>query len=559
MALIPLGLGASIDDREMHNPIALLQAIRKLAGRLVVFCDAAAIKVPTSPSRLLSLLDEVIVPVSLPKKNGVIPSFHAKTWTLAYENAAGERKWRFVNLSRNLTMDQSWDVSVALDGRREKGTVPKTHPLADFLGHLEKLCGPRQKSIVGKLRDSLDRVSFVADAPFDDFEICPIGFGEPAPNIFHWNEPYDDRIVISPFLTPTLVKELNERASPDSGRKKQTNILISREDVLSSLKASQMDRFEKYILREVKDESGGLHDLHAKVYLWRRDSRTEFWLGSANATDSAFNRNVEMMVRLSCYNRHLNAKSLMEGICGNRESANPLEKIDDLPALALVDPLERARRQAEDLLREVVRLKMTARVESVGARYRYILTVEGGSLPTGVEVWPMNAPGCRCLLGARCEFVEPVELADLSSFFVVSVPYGSNKSARCVLPVKMEPGDLLSKRRDAVLDDVVRDRPSLLRYLLVLLSPNPSVPLKRLGAMEAEFARGNAREVVSRVLPGLYEEMLVAAAEDVDRIRDAGFVIGRLKDKDGELAEYAKVYQVFAEALKLDRKGARHG
>ncbi len=51
-ALVPLALKGDIDDKELYsNPIAILQAIRKVIGRLVIFCEAGQIKVPTSRGR----------------------------------------------------------------------------------------------------------------------------------------------------------------------------------------------------------------------------------------------------------------------------------------------------------------------------------------------------------------------------------------------------------------------------------------------------------------------------------------------------------------------------
>ena len=121
-ALIPLGLSGDIDDGEMNNPVALLQAIRKVTGKLVIFCEAGQIKAPKIQGKILGLLDDIVVQVALPRQGKLYPSFHPKTWTIEYENAIGERCWRFIVLSRNLTNDRSWDVAVSLEGERKRGS-----------------------------------------------------------------------------------------------------------------------------------------------------------------------------------------------------------------------------------------------------------------------------------------------------------------------------------------------------------------------------------------------------------------------------------------------------
>ena len=531
-ALVPLALKGDIDDKELYsNPIAILQAIRKVIGRLVIFCEAGQIKVPTSRNRLASLLDEVVVQVALPRKGRCYPSFHPKTWLIEYENNEGEHLWRFIVLSRNMSNDHSWDVAVSFEGEKRTGSYGATKDLVRFLeylrGRVHKGAGTdRQWKVTNEMISSLAGVSFFCESPFDGFDIFPMGIDRDAKpvDIFKVSEPFDDLVVISPFLSPGLIKTLN---GGDDGTKERERILISRAEALGKLEPTDADKFRKYMLREVTTESNERQDLHAKVYLRRRGSQTELWIGSANATESGTSRNVEMMVCLYCYNRHLNANKLMNDICGGDPSGktSPLEEVFDVGECGVEESDEEAARHAaEDTIREICRLKTT---------------------------YPINAPGNRMELRGDVvvNFREPMELEDLSSLFVFSVEYVGGKVERVIkVPVEGMP----DARNDAILNKIVKDRPALLRYLAMLLSPNPALTLRQLDEAGVFLADGDGQLSSARLMPGLYEEMLIAAAESPERIREVGNLLGKIRSDDEALSRYSKMYDCFAAALGLN-------
>ena len=82
---ICLGLSEETDSKLMQNPIGMLNALQKVSDKIVLFCEAAQIKVPTKPTALSILLEKMVVEVALPKDRqlGRYPSFHPKTWVLS--------------------------------------------------------------------------------------------------------------------------------------------------------------------------------------------------------------------------------------------------------------------------------------------------------------------------------------------------------------------------------------------------------------------------------------------------------------------------------------------
>lgn len=122
---ICLGLSEETDSKLMQNPISMLNALQKVSDKIILFCEAGQIKAPLKPTALSILLEKMVVEVALPKDRqlGRYPAFHPKTWVLSYVNKDGDKKYRFVVMSRNLTFDRSWDVSFSMDSRDRKSVV----------------------------------------------------------------------------------------------------------------------------------------------------------------------------------------------------------------------------------------------------------------------------------------------------------------------------------------------------------------------------------------------------------------------------------------------------
>ena len=555
-ALVPLVLRGDIEDEELRsNPVAILQAVRKAVGRLVVFCEAGQIKPPQTGNRLASLLDNVIVQVALPRNRGCYPSFHPKTWLIEYENEEGEHRWRFIVLSRNLTKDHSWDVSVSLEGEMRTGSYGATKclvPFYEFLrGRVFKGVGTeRQKKIVNDIMSSLNGVSFFCEDPFEGFDIIPMGIPGLKPvDIFRASEAFDDIVVMSPFLSPKLIRMIN---SGGKDSKKRKRILISRADALGRLESYDVDRFKKYILRGVTTEAGDTSDLHAKVYLRRYGSWTELWLGSANATTSGMERNVEMMVRLECPNRYLNADKFLFDICGAdpNDKASALLEVDDVRECSGGTEENDERRKAEALIKEICRLKIAGRVLQEGHRYIMWLILPNGASFSGVSVRPVNVPGSKIMLSGGGEVVFPglMELEDLSSLFVFSVEYDGGLVERVI---KVPVDGIPETRDDVVLNKIVADRSTLLRYVTMLLASNPALALRRLNEGNMFFSGNDESKASERVMSGIYEEMLIAAAENPWRIRDVGEILSKIRSDDEMIARCVKMYESFAEAVGL--------
>src|SRR5437879_2263363 len=95
------------------DPLETLEAIRRHASQLVLFCEAGRIAVPKHHRPLLTYLEDRIIQAKAPTEGR---SFHPKVWIIRYVNPGGEVCYRLLCLSRNLTFDRSWDTVLTLDG-----------------------------------------------------------------------------------------------------------------------------------------------------------------------------------------------------------------------------------------------------------------------------------------------------------------------------------------------------------------------------------------------------------------------------------------------------------
>ena len=152
---IVLGLSEETDSKIMRNPISMLNALQKVSDKIVIFCEAGQIKMPSKPTALSILLEKMVIPVGLPldRRLNMYPAFHPKIWTLQYVNGEGDRKYRFVVMSRNLTFDRSWDISFAMQSSKEVRQKRKTEPIIDFLEFLKSQIHNTTKD-AGKKRNS---------------------------------------------------------------------------------------------------------------------------------------------------------------------------------------------------------------------------------------------------------------------------------------------------------------------------------------------------------------------------------------------------------------------
>lgn len=557
---IALGIQESTDSSLTKNPFAILKSLQGLSEKLLVFCEAGQIAaMPPERSPLMLLLDKMIVPVKLREIKGKgYPSFHPKTWTLQYEDAVGNQYFRFIVLSRNLTFDRSWDVAVSLNGKRSAKEQPSSAPIADFLNFLKynTLEGVSMKTekrrILNGLIQELPFVQFsLEDKRFLDFEIIPLGIGttdideDPLlKNTFH------DLLILSPFVSSGVLRSFDQRDQLKNTRRH----LITRTTELHKI-AGKLDTFRVLAMKDAVVEGEELvsddettkvqqQDIHAKMYLMTKDSRSSLYLGSMNASENGLHRNVEMMLKLSAYRYYLNLDQVEADLFGPDEKGNPFEEVD----LATVDteaPGKEEKDALERVIKGICRLKAKAVVEPVGDRYNVTVTF---SCPRegfpDVEIAPARTVRTQPL--AETVVFEGLSALELTELYRITVKGETDSITRMILI----PTEMPSDRDDMVVRSILKDKRAFIDYLAFILGDDYV-----LSALEMEAATGADKDTDRRsadeALPAIYEKMLKTAYTEPERLKEIRVIMDRISDTEVIPEEFVQMYETFAKTLKL--------
>ena len=495
------------------DPLVMLHGVRQVADRLAIFCQAGQISVPRANQRLFTYLEESIFEVLAPHHEGV---FHPKLWLLRYTPASEieyERpiRYRLLCLSRNLTFDQSWDTMLVLDGTyqaQRKVAYSRNHPLGDFIATLPGLAvrqlTPAAQGAVALLSEEVRKVSFELPWGRGEIEFLPMGLNGRR----RWPFPTWARrqLIVSPFVSPGFLKKM--------GGQSQQNILISRLDSVSTLSPEVLELFKPvYVLdptaepEETGEEETDTvnqtlspkYGLHAKLFVCEYGrSDVEFFTGSANATEAAFSRNVEFLVKIKGKGADLGIdKILPPDKGGGKEirlpdllqvykSGEPVEEPDALQV--------KMEQLATHWKRQLARLPLRASVtrkhpvsHTDEATFDVSLHIQGDNreewsnlaLPDHLHIicWPITLRTEEAVPVVR--FHDPLAMmhglsyAALTSFFAFSVTVEqANESftTRFVLnlPLVNAPGD----RREQALRSLLDNRHKVLSYLMFLLAEN---------------------------------------------------------------------------------------
>lgn len=567
-----LGLSEEADSRLMQNPICMLNALQKVSDRLILFCEAGQIKVTSKPTALSVLLEKIVVEVALPKDKGTgrYPAFHPKTWMLSYINSEGDRKYRFVVMSRNLTFDRSWDISFAMDSSKKVRQKRKSTPICNFLEYLarnvNKQCIDylKKRNLIRKMMKEIKDISFSLDSKVfgENFEILPLGIGEKAYKIENdklfctqkgdADSTFNELVIMSPFLSRSVIADFNlsDRALSECSR-----TLITRRSELGKLRECDVNNFTIYTLKdeiidgedEISDESSNKRkqDIHAKIYLRRKYADVDLYLGSMNASYSAINKNVEMMVKLSTKNKHLNGERFLDDIfCGNTDDTkNPFEQVT--VESAIDDTADVNRDILEDKIKYLCRTKKIAYIskdESNTDRYNIKIEFSGIDTDENIMISPINSKR-KHILSEHMEFFD-MEILQLSEFYKVEIKSGDTVLNRIIMIPTIGFPD---NRENIVVNSVIGDKVSFIEYISLVLGDDYILSM-----IEGKQIRESGIfSKKSGIMPAIYEKMLKVAVTEPEKIKDIGYVLKMVNDSEIIPDEFRRLYETFCSTLKL--------
>ncbi|QIX27214.1 hypothetical protein ncot_11840 [Nocardioides sp. JQ2195] len=508
------------------DPIATLESIRSTADRIDVFCQAGAIGVPEKSPDLLAFLEPMVHPVRPPSSHGL---FHPKVWFIRYVDDAGPPSYRLLVLTRNLTMDSSWDLAVRLDSESiAKKTQPASAALRDFLVSLPdratpSLSGARRKAI-SELADEAGRIVW---------ELPPSA--EQA--VLHYLNPNRKRstdfsgarhLVVSPFVDAAGLSRIRPKGEIQ---------ILSRAEELEKLETVTTSRLKARVLDElaVSQEVEGSRlggQLHAKMYVVEQSqnwSKSHVFIGSANATGAAFTNNTEFLVEIRGHKNHFGIERFLGDDGTFMAMTEPYQ-----PTEAEVDEAEDAlQRELENAVRRVAGMTFSVEVISSGTDDTHDLHLTSEkpfSLEPGwhatVELLTLPEHGAPVGPGVALDTVVPaVPTPDITPFLAIRVvsPTGLLASTVVVAALINEPKD----RLDVVLARQMDSPDKFLRFLFFLLSlGKPAALVDRASTRStgtggaSPFGEGGS---------GVLEMVLGALATRPEALADLDALVARLE------------------------------
>jgi len=487
-APVYLALMAS-DARTDLDPLTILQAVRTYAKKISVYVQKGRILVPqlARPNPMFSFLEEMIVEVAAPK-DGV---FHPKVWAIRFINPVDQAAmFRLVILTRNMTRDQSWDISLQLEGVIDGRKIKQVNkPLGYFFKQLPDLVTgqlvPEKAAQAQLFSEQLLRVDWELPEGFDE-----ISFFLPGSKKYKWIPPLKSTkmAIISPFCSDEALKLLVSLSQ-------KAVALISRPEALEGLKPETRQLFEScQTLAEASMPESTDADLpqsaylarglHAKLYLFETKHNTEqvhIVMGSANATDAALKavKNVEILVGLSGKKHRVGGVDDLLGKDGLGEYLIAF-KTEEQDVADLEK--QRAEKQVEDARMQISQISLTIKCEHTEHDYEsergWRLTLIG-ELPSlkgiaDVFVWPISVTQDAAVkITAASDQIFLGEFATASVTGLAAFELRSTHpdvSVRFVLnlPVDGMPED----RTTAIMQRMIANTEGFMRYLLLLLGAN---------------------------------------------------------------------------------------
>lgn len=474
------------DGQTDPDPLSVLEAIRRYSKRITVYVQRGRIQVPqiAKPNPLFGLLEEMVVEVTAPG-GGV---FHPKVWAIRFVSPdqnpdQNNAMYRLVVLTRNMTTDQSWDLSLQLEGTIADRKSKSNKPLAHFFKTLPDLATGKTETgrIEQALRfaDELHRVQWELPDGFDE-----LSFYLPGTKGFDWEPPVANRMaVISPFCSDEALRALTKKT-------KAADALISRPESLAALKKETLELFTQCLhLDDAAETEDGEEEeateqplatgLHAKVYLFETryySDYTHVIMGSANATNAALNasKNVEILVGLVGRKSRVGGIDELLGADGLGEYLVEFDTSKEAEIDALRQAAEESVERARSRISETA-LSIECRPGSKDGLWALVLTGKIPSLEGIVSAiaWPITVTRDFAVNILDNDAHGGIRLGEFSASSVTGLIAFELKtnhpdvSARFVLNVPVT--GVPEERNSAILQTVISNQEGFLRYLLLLL------------------------------------------------------------------------------------------
>ena len=554
---IPVALfyARDMDAEVKESRMDILNAIQRTGDSVKVYCQRGRIIKPKTINKLIASVEDCIYEV-LPGEERM--SFHPKIWVIRYVGPGQKVLYRVIILSRNLSLDRSYDMAFFLEGHKTREKQEKNKPLVDYLKHLTSLSDFRNS---GQFIRDFAKTDFHVEAPFQDFSFHPMGFRKyenPLKDIS-----FDELLIVSPFVDESTLKYF-------AGKVKGRKYLFSRKEELDKISAEILDKYESYAFSsrvvegeedpELQEEGGEEilpQHLHAKLFIGANGKKnTQWYLGSANCTNPALQRNEEFLIRL-------NTDQKKAGIMAIKETL--LSKTDDLE---IFEPYYRESREAitdkefdfRPLMYKLLNFlndpaNITAVCEpSKDEKYTIRLTLKKSNLfkRKDLKVWLAPYSWKGDLMAVEEEDIysfEGISLINLSPFVVwrlVHAPTGEEKEFMIKTNIALPEG-----RKQAIFRSIIENQEKFFQFIQFLLGENPHHLEFTAEEKKIQPAYRGTKNNRKQEAP-LLEELMLAASREPEKLKEIDAIVKMLKTKESENLipeDFNQFWQVFQKLI----------
>jgi len=546
------------------DPLATLEGMRRTASKLTVFCQPGRLQLPRVVSPLFVLLEDMVYEAVAPHGG----AFHPKVWLLKFtSNVVGRpAALRLLVLSRNLTDDASWDLSLRLEGQVSKKRHSSNKPLVSFINALSGLSSRKLPAIrsgaLQSLASDVHEAEWELPGAFESLNFHALGLGKksamwiPRPSPA---ERWDELGIISPFVTGPAIEALANSTY-------SSTFLVSRPEELDLLPEKNSAYFGSDLVlndqvdsaEDIDELPGRQQGLHAKLFVGRKAWNTHVFIGSANATTAALlaGQNVEFMVELIGRHSRVGKPSTwisevgIGDVLSSYQRSPIAESTETLQARVCLEELRQI------ISSSVLHLNCVQHEDGWDLWLAGADKIDFGQIE--VSCWPISISQAKAILlpaAGRLPLIKigHFALEDLTSFLAFNLKFDDQQQS-FVLNLMMHDAPL--NRDVEVLRAALKKPGGFIRYLLLLLGDWD--PGSRISDGDGSGSQWKIVQDAGGV--PLFEMMARAFARDPGRLALIADLMQHLRNElttDGMSAipnDFEMIWQPFEQALAHKEK-----
>lgn len=572
LMMLPVSLfySKSLEGKPDELRYDVLDSITKAADKIKVYYHNGQLKVPSKYHPVIAWWEKGIVPVTMPQAN---QSFHPKVWIARYRSEGKPVTYRLLVTSRNLTFTRDWDIAFSSEGTVTENEQPRNLPLIHFLEYMNA----QSPQIPAIFMAELSNVEFESPSGFRGIDFLPIGIPNPTNGLTYTNPltkekgRWKEMLIVSPFLQKATLDNLK-------GRSNQKPFLLSRSEELDKLDTDTLASFECYgfnpyltkaeYIQELEEDGAvpQVQNLHAKLYVFMDGSQPVWFLGSANCSEPAQQRNVEFMVRMRGRNKPgIKANEVISSLT----SSDTNDKIPLFVPYTGNDDQEGLDEFNHDFaIRQLKHSLATTEIKGfplqTDGTITYNLRIEVDcttlTLPEGYAVFvrplPEDKENPERLNPASINVIERFggySEIRLSPFLVFSIQFNDLVISEFLLTMDIE---LPKGRLNRIFSSIIDSRDKFMKYLSFLLTGEETALINE--KMDGHQGSGSNNNNNFSSLDGgsVYEKLLLASSRQPEKIKSIDNLIQKLQAEIDEpdnpiiTEEFASFWSTFKEFTK---------